>query len=211
MSTPTGREPMPMFPLGTVLLPAMLLSLQVFEERYLTMLADMRASGRSELGVVLIERGSEVGGGDVRVDVGCIARIVEARRITDGRWAIGCIGDRRIEVLDWLPDDPYPRAIVRDLPDLVDADRSVHVDAEQPSSTATTFGEVESLVVRVAALASELGAPGLPELRDLDDDPVRRSYQLGVLSPLGALDRQQVLAAAGVSARLHLLRRMLLE
>ena len=35
--------------------------------------------------MTLIERGSEVGGGDVRADVGCLARVVEAAQTPDGR------------------------------------------------------------------------------------------------------------------------------
>ncbi|HEX5095168.1 MAG TPA: LON peptidase substrate-binding domain-containing protein, partial [Acidimicrobiia bacterium] len=57
-----------MFPLGTVLFPHALLPLQVFEPRYRVMMRNL-LDGEREFGVVLIERGSEVGGGDVRFDV----------------------------------------------------------------------------------------------------------------------------------------------
>ncbi|WP_415830929.1 LON peptidase substrate-binding domain-containing protein [Janibacter anophelis] len=57
---------LPMFPLGTVLLPGNPLPLQVFEPRYLAMLRDI-AGGDGRFGVVLIERGFEVGGGDQRL------------------------------------------------------------------------------------------------------------------------------------------------
>ena len=66
-----------MFPLGTVLLPGAYLSLHVFEPRYRA-LVQACLDGTPEFGVALIERGSEVGGGDARFDVGCVARIVEA-------------------------------------------------------------------------------------------------------------------------------------
>lgn len=190
----------PMFPLGTVLLPSMLLPLRVFEDRYLRMLDDMSAQRRSELGVVLIERGSEVGGGDVRCEVGCTARILDVRRWPDGSCLLDCVGERRIAVTGWLDDDPYPRAMVRDLPDVVVG-----------ASGGATFDDVERLLHRVAALASELGAPGLPQELDLDDDPVRRSYQIGVLAPVGALDRQRVLTAPGPTDRLDLLAELLAE
>ncbi len=67
--------------------------------------------------MVLIERGSEVGGGDVRSDVGTVARIVEAQELPDGRWALLTVGARRLRVEPWLPDDPYPLADVDDWPD----------------------------------------------------------------------------------------------
>ncbi len=60
---------MPMFPLGTVLFPYALLPLHVFEPRYRVMIRHVMDSDH-EFGVVLIERGSEVGGGDVRFDIG---------------------------------------------------------------------------------------------------------------------------------------------
>ena len=64
---------MPMFPLGTVLFPHALLPLHVFEPRYRVMTERVLKATR-EFGVVLIERGSEVGGGDTRFDVGTVAR-----------------------------------------------------------------------------------------------------------------------------------------
>ncbi|HEV7759443.1 MAG TPA: LON peptidase substrate-binding domain-containing protein, partial [Acidimicrobiales bacterium] len=99
----------PMFPLGTVLVPGMLLPLHVFEPRYRQMLDDCLAGDRT-FGVVLIERGSEVGGGDVRTGVGTLARILQAEQAADGRWALMAVGARRIRIDRWLPDDPYPRA-----------------------------------------------------------------------------------------------------
>ena len=63
-----------MFPLSTVLFPQAGLPLHVFEERYRTLMAEC-LDGDGEFGVVLIARGSEVGGGDQRVDIGTVARI----------------------------------------------------------------------------------------------------------------------------------------
>ncbi len=75
---PGGRTliEMPMFPLGSVLFPSMPLVLRVFEERYLAMLAHVLAEEPSEFGVVLIERGQEVGGGEHLFDIGTIALLV---------------------------------------------------------------------------------------------------------------------------------------
>ena len=71
--------------LGAV--PARALPLHVFEPRYRALVEDCLA-GEPEFGVVLIERGSEVGGGDTRFDVGTVARIVEAAEFPDGRYAL---------------------------------------------------------------------------------------------------------------------------
>ena len=53
----------PMFPLGSVLFPHMPLPLRLFEPRYLKMLGDLLEQPDPEFGVVLIERGHEVGVG----------------------------------------------------------------------------------------------------------------------------------------------------
>ena len=82
-----------MFPLGTVLMPSVVLPLHVFEERYREMIR-WCLDNEPEFGVALIERGSEVGGGDVRTQVGCVARIVEAAEMPDGRYARSCPGRR---------------------------------------------------------------------------------------------------------------------
>src|SRR5664279_5050613 len=105
-----------MFPLLTVLFPGAGLPLHVFEDRYRSLMADCLEQD-GEFGVVLIARGSEVGGGDQRVDVGTVARIANVAELDDGRMLVVATGVRRVRVAEWLPDDPYPRAVVADLPD----------------------------------------------------------------------------------------------
>ena len=68
-----------MFPLGSVLLPGVVMPLHIFEPRYRA-LARRCLEGDRRFGVVLIERGSEVGGGDVRCGVGTRAEVVAGRR-----------------------------------------------------------------------------------------------------------------------------------
>src|ERR1019366_3591141 len=65
---------MPMFPLSMVLFPGAPLPLRVFEERYQQLVKDTVDRGRA-FGVVLISRGSEVGGGDQRLSIGTLAEI----------------------------------------------------------------------------------------------------------------------------------------
>jgi Lon protease-like protein len=175
-----------MFPLGTVLVPGMLLPLHVFEPRYRRMVDDCLA-GDQRFGVVLIERGSEVGGGDVRTAVGTMARIAQAEQLPDGRWGLMAVGVERIRVDGWLPDDPYPRAETSGWPDEADGSEVPAVAARQ--------------LRRAAALARELGLPAAPLDLELDDDPVVASYQATVAAPLGPADRQALLAAATVTDR----------
>lgn len=187
----------PMFPLGTVLVPGMLLPLHVFEPRYQQMLQDCLAGDRS-FGVVLIERGSEVGGGDVRVDVGTLARIAQAEELPEGRWAVVAVGVERIRVDRWLPDDPYPSAETSDWPD-------------EPDDPGDLRGDVGTLLRRTAALSAELGLPAAPLDVELDDDPITASYQATLAAPFGPADRQRLLAAPTLADRWALLSLLLID
>ena len=179
-----------MFPLGTVLFPTMLLPLHVFEPRYRALVDDCVA-GDGEFGVTLIERGSEVGGGDVRTDVGTVARIVQVERFEDGRFAVAAVGTRRIRIERWLADDPYPRAEV--------------VDWEDVGTTETALDDADALFRRALALAAELGEAPAPLDVELADDPATATFQIGALAPLGPLDRQALLATERPDDRVTLL------
>ena len=180
-----------MFPLGSVLFPSVFLPLHVFEERYRRLTRDCLAGDR-EFGVVLIERGSEVGGNDLRTDVGTVARITQAAELEDGRWVLEAVGTRRIRVDEWLPDDPYPRAEVSDWPGADHAD-----EADLAAATAT--------LRRVLGLAAELGEAKAPVTLELSDDPGLATYQMAAVAPIGPLDQLHVLQAESAEDRLALL------
>jgi uncharacterized protein len=188
-----------MFPLGSVLFPHAVLPLHVFEPRYRLMTEECIA-GDGTFGVVLIERGSEVGGGDVRFDVGTLAQIVQAGRFDDGRYAVVAVGVKRLRVRSWLADDPYPRAEV----DLLDEPD----DAIDPGQ----LDDVTRLLGRVRALVAELGVSIPSEPIELSvDDPVRASFEAAALAPLGPLDAQSLLELAEPGARLTRLGELLTE
>ena len=188
-----------MFPLGCVLFPSAVLPLHVFESRYKA-LVHTCLEGDREFGVVLIERGSEVGGDDVRSDVGTVARIVQAEQTADGRWILAAVGARRIRVRTWLVDDPYPQAEVDDWPD------------EPPiTDLSQVLSERTALLRRVLALKAELGEPTAPITIELSDDPVLGAYQLGAVAPLGPADQQAILRCDAVEDRLELVGRLLAE
>lgn len=189
--------PMPMFPLGSVLLPSAGLPLHVFESRYQALVRDCLA-GDGEFGVVLIARGSEVGGEDVRTDVGTVARIVESAELPDGRWALMALGVRRIRVRRWLPDDPYPLAEVADWPD---ADPGQGYD----DRLAIVMGRLR----RALALATEAGDDAAPATIELSSDGVLAGYQMAAVAPIGPLDRQRVLAATSPEMRLEAVAQLL--
>jgi Lon protease-like protein len=174
-----------MFPLGTVLMPAQLLPLHIFEPRYRELMHRLTAPGAvPELGVVLIERGREVGGGDERAGTGTVARLLEHQQLPDGRWLALLAGTGRVRVVQWLPDDPFPQAEVQDLSE----------DDWAPAEAAALV-EAEQLVRQALMLAAELGEAGVPPSLELADDPVLRLWQLCAAAPLGPFDRQRLLEA----------------
>jgi hypothetical protein len=182
-----------MFPLSSVLFPGAGLPLHVFEERYRALMTRcLEADG--EFGVVLIERGSEVGGGDQRVDVGTVARIANVAELDGGRLLVVATGIRRVRVEGWLSDDPYPRAIVEDLP-----------DDDTPCSD-TVLAGAEGSLRRLRSLLSELGdVPALPHSLRISGDSAEVGWQLCDMAPLVSLDLQRLLVAEGLLARMELL------
>lgn len=188
-----------MFPLGSVLFPYGILPLHVFEPRYRLMI-ERCLEDDGTFGVVLIERGSEVGGGDVRFGIGTLARIVQAGRFDDGRYALVAVGVHRLRVREWLPDDPYPHAEVEPLDDGVVGDAAAHLD------------ETTRLLERVRALHAELGASLPSGPVDLTvDDPARASFEAAALAPIGPLDAQALLEIDDAGARLARLVGLLTE
>ena len=178
-----------MFPLGTVLFPHGLLPLHVFEPRYRSMMEHCLADD-SSFGVVLIERGNEVGGNDQRFDVGTLTRILQAARLDDGRYVLVTAGEHRVRVRRWLPDAPYPRAEVEPLADRADVE------------TRDRVADVTRLLQRSLALRSELGEPVAAADVALADDPVRASFEACSLAGLGPLDAQRLLELDDAGRRL---------
>jgi Lon protease-like protein len=179
-----------MFPLGSVLVPGAVLPLHIFEPRYRVLMFDC-VRAEPEFGVVLIERGFEVGGGDERFAVGTLARITEAAELPDGRWVIAAVGTDRIRVEEWLDDDPYPLAMV---------ERLTEPAFDDAGAEARTRAEAE--VRRALALCAELGLqvpdPGV----ELVADPAMAVWQLVALAPLGSYDKQRLLEIEDHGSRL---------
>ena len=183
MSRPS-RPGTPIFPLQSALLPGEDLPLRVFEPRYSTLVADCLATDDPAFGVVLIARGREIGGGDERHDVGALARIAQFADHGAGQYQLKCNVQERFRVVEWLPDDPYPRAVIEEWPD-------------EPGS----LGPAEIIGVEddIWALLETLAGARDIQLRSRDDI-------LGARVPIGAADRYAVLAAPGPVQRLAALR-----
>jgi Lon protease-like protein len=181
----------PMFPLGSVLFPAMPLALQVFEERYLKMMGAILDAEEPVFGVVLIERGSEVGGGDQRFDLGTTARVLQIEA-PEGPLQVVAKGDRRFRVLSWLDEDPYPQAEVEFLEEFPG-------DEVEPSALESAEKVVRDTLAYLLEL--DLSIPWPTDI-ELAEDPVEKAWQLAGIAPLGTLDHQDLLESADVSTLL---------
>jgi uncharacterized protein len=183
-----------MFPLESAFLPNQDLPLRIFEPRYVALVRHCVETGEP-FGVVLIERGREVGGGDSRSDVGVLSRIVECVEEGVDRYSLSCRTDERIRVREWLPDDPYPRASVLPWPDEVG-------DTVTPAQVVDVEDRMMALFERIA----EARGAALPEREVLlgpdEADAGQRLYTLATRIPIGAADRYAVLAAPSAADRL---------
>lgn len=210
-----GDEPhreMPMFPLSSVLWPGQVLPLHVFEARYRALIAACLAMPTDPtFGVVLIERGREVGGGDARFPVGVSARILRVQRTPRDTLAVTAFGVRRFRVVRWVGEDPYPRAEIEwwdDEPEAVTASDALEV---RPHGHIPSAAELAARVRRAWAAAVELGDIDASQVPRVGDDPRRWPTEIPALAPAGPIDQYRLLSAPGLGARLERLSELLDE
>ena len=177
------REVLPMFPLGLVALPGGVVPLRLFEPRYLQLHRDL-LTGSGEFGILLIERGVAEAQGGEYFSVGTVVQLAGHDTLEDDTVVIVSVGTERFRIIEWLEDDPYPRAVVDRLPPVVVSDGATEA--------------VESciaLFTRVRALASELGADVGAEEPYFADNGAATLYDVARMSPIQDLDRQRILEA----------------
>jgi Lon protease-like protein len=188
-----------MFPLQSALLPGETLPLNIFEPRYAQLVRDCVASPDPAFGVVLISRGQEVGGGDIRSDVGALARITEYADLGEGQYQLLALVGERIRISGWLPDDPYPRALVTAWPDEPGPDVG-------PERISVVVDAILGLFERVIeARGGRLRSDALAVDEEIADDPSRHIYALASRVPMGQADRYAVLAAPTLAERVTVL------
>jgi Lon protease-like protein len=190
---------LPMFPLQSASLPGETLPLRIFEPRYSQLVQDCLVTPDPAFGVVLISQGREVGGGDIRSDVGVLVRIAECVEDAPGQFQLVAVAGERIRVTRWLPDDPYPVA-----------DTEVWPDEPGPPVGPERIGDVVDRILalyqKVAdAAGGRLRADVLAVDAETADDPARHIYTLAARVPMGPADRYAVLSAPTLAARVDVL------
>jgi len=215
-------ERMPIFPLGTVLFPGLLLPLHIFEPRYRQLvrdLIDLPDDSQRRFGVVAIREGREVGSDGVRAlhEVGCTAELRQVEAYEDGRFDIVTVGMTRFRILELDTSLPYLQGEVDLLPELP-GDSSTVLAA----SVATVFGAYRSALLSTQSSISasyeevdddEASTEASPTGRgparsagagmDLPEDVGVLSYLVAAAMILDLPDKQDLLAAPDVTARLR--------
>jgi Lon protease-like protein len=194
----------PLFPLGTVLFPGVVLPLHIFEPRYRTLVRDLMAAddpGGREFGIVAIRQGWEVGVDGVRAlhRVGCTAELRQVTPYGDGRFDIVSIGRRRFRLTDVdAATEPYLRGSVDWLSDEPE-------DGGEQELLARSVGE---LFLTCRRLLSAIQSPE-EKPHELPDTPQLVANLVAAAAPLTLDDRQSLLAAPTVTAQLRLELRLL--
>jgi Lon protease-like protein len=185
----------PLFPLGTVLYPGLVLPLHVFEDRYKLLVARLTEGGADApegFGVVAIRLGRESGVDGVSAlhDVGCLAELRELTPMDDGRFDLVTTGSRRFRLLAVDTSEPYLQGDVEWL--------------EEPEGDAAAV-LARSVAARFLAYrAMLLGAPRGQTQVDLPRRPTVLSYAVAASMVLDLLDQQELLAAPDTTTRLRL-------
>lgn len=203
---PGKAEQLPLFPLGTVLVPGMRLSLHVFEPRYRQLVADLlnaEGPGAPEFGVVALKQGWEVGELSDVFDVGTTARVTDVLPHPDGRCDLAAVGQRRfrIDSLD-TGSQPYLLATVRALSE-PDGDL-------RPGDATGVRRALDSHLRTLAELHADLGdvseltvSPGPGGPSRPPGDARALSYAVAKLASLPMADRQVLLGIGDTAGRLR--------
>lgn len=191
---------LPLFPLGTVLFPGMVLPLNVFEERYRQLVRDLLDQPEPrEFGVIAIRKGGEVGTENLRElhDIGCVARVRELEPQADGRYSLVVVGARRFRLVRTDDARPYLRGEVEELPDEAGDDVAA---AEARAVQAAFRGYLNALADRAGAVI---------RIADLPDEAVLLSYVVAAAMIIDIPERQGLLAAPDGLSRLRAERQLL--
>jgi Lon protease-like protein len=187
---------LPLFPLGAVLFPGLVLPLHIFEERYRTLVRELLELPEEErrFGVVAIRQGREVGADGVEAlyDVGCVAHLRRAEGYDDGRFDIVSTGTARFRLEQLDVQGPYLRGEVEVLED------EMGPAPEAPLlDRAVRAAFIDYLAALSEATGDEIEVPELP------DSPLVLGYLVAATTALDLDERQRLLAEADGASRLR--------
>jgi uncharacterized protein len=188
-------QTLPLFPLGSVLYPGLLLPLHIFEDRYRQLVRDL-AGGRQprQFGVIAIREGRETGVDGVSAlhEIGCSATLRRVSQRDDGRFDIVTVGTDRFRLIALDRSLPYLRGEVEFLPE--DTGDEAAVAVAVPAVQRAFRAYVEALNARGA---TQVSVPELPS------EPIALSYLVAASVIADLQDRQLLLAEPDAVRRLN--------
>jgi uncharacterized protein len=195
------RETLPLFPLGTVLYPGLVLPLHIFEERYRRLVRDLMARPEPRVfGVIAIRKGRETGTGGVSAlhEIGCTATLREVRKHQDGRFDLVTVGTQRFRLVELVDSRPYPQA-------------EVELLGEETGAEPAAVLAAQTVRRGFRAYLDALAAHGMAQVSvpDLPAEPVLLSYLVAASMIIDLPDKQVLLAEPDALHRLTALRALL--
>src|SRR3984893_11462950 len=192
---------LPLFPLGAVLYPGMLLPLHIFEERYRQLVRDLLdGSEPRQFGVIAIRKGRETGIDGVHslYEIGCTTILRRVDRHDDGRFNIITVGARRFRLRGLDETRPYLQAEVDMLAD----------EPVDPESAEPTVRILQAAFREYLDALTEWGG-AVVRLEELPDEPTLLSFIIAAAMVIDLPERQALLAESDTVRRLARQRAML--
>jgi Lon protease-like protein len=187
-------QTMPLFPLGMVLYPGLVLPLHIFEERYRQLVRDLRAGPQpGHFGVIAIRKGRETGVAGISAlhEVGCTATLRQVTKHEDGRFDLVTVGTRRFRLMDLDHSLPYLQGTVELLAEEIGDAATAGLAAQAVQRAFRGY-----LDLLAAQGAAEISVPQMP------DEPVLLSYLVAASMIIDLPDRQALLAEPDAVSRL---------
>ncbi len=187
-------QTLPLFPLGTVLYPGLLLPLHIFEDRYRQLVRDLLESPEPRrFGVIAIREGSETGvdGVSALYDIGCTATLRRVSERDDGRFDLVTVGTDRFRLIALDGSRPYLQAEVELLPE----------DTGDQAAAGMAVQAVQRAFRAYVDALNARGAPGV-SVPDLPGEPMALSYLVAASIIADLPGRQAMLAEPDALRRL---------
>ena len=194
-------ETLPLFPLGAVLYPGMLLPRHIFEERYRELIRDLLDGPEPRrFGVIAIRKGRETGIDGVHslYEIGCTATVRRVERHDDGRYDIVTVGTQRFRLRGLDETRPYLQGEVEMLAD----------EAVDPASSEPAVRAIQATFREYLDALTEWGGATV-RIEDLPDEPVLLSFLVAAAMVIDLPERQALLAESGTLRRMALERALL--
>ena len=193
----------PLFPLGTVLFPQMILPLRIFEQRYRLMINECLKND-TPFGIILIREGDEVQEGRLGTQaarphlVGTLAQITEVTKSVSGAFEITTIGTERFRLIDYHNDQPFMTGDIELWPEEIQPGVELNVEV---AKVRTAFQGYLKVLTELARKEVQM---------DIPTDPTDLSYFVPNWLQMEMETKQRLLEAPGPIQRLQTERKLVL-